>query len=511
MSIAVCFVLATLVTVKLLGILVNIRAPSNLNVVAISTALFVAFLLWTQYGARHLGRAAVVADNAGGLHDELKSAYWFMRQEHRTAWTETQVQRAAQTARGLQPERLVPTIVPQRFWIALALGGILVLLGFAPSGPPLLAFTNAPVDPSRLTDAQEEQFEEIRDLVERAQALEEAAAEEDQLSAEAQQRLEDAMRALEADELTMEELLRELREAQNALEEGNLEMSAMQEALEDLAQDLEGSSEFADLAEAMKNQDLSEAAEMMRQLAEQLSQMDAQQLADMAEQLQQAAQGDQASMEELMRALQEAADAMSDEQLAEAMEAMQDAADAMDQMSQRMDAQEMMNQASQQMQAMQQSMSQQQLAQQMMSQQAMASEQAGESQEGAMAMPSDEVQKSAASGDMGDPSQQGGPAGHATSEAIEGAEMQLGAATTLEVQLEMEVVADEEPGPEEPPDPEDIFQEASRQETARVEYRNVRGPQKYKEGSALSVERIPWRYRNLVKRYFLAIRPRENQ
>ena len=508
---AACFVLATLVTVKILGMLVNISAPSPLTIVATSTALLIAFLTWTQVGARRLGQAAVVADRAGGLHDELKSAYWFMRQDHRTIWTETQVERAAETASGLQPKRLVPTIVPQRFWIALALGGVLVLLGFAPGGPPLLAFTNTPIDPSNLTDAQEEQFEEIRNLVEQAQALEEEAAEEDQLSAEAQQRLEEAMRALEADELTMEELLRELREAQNALEEGNLEMSAMQEALEELAQDLESNSELADLAEAMKNQDLSEAADMMRQLAEQLSQMDGQQLAEMAEQLQQAAQGDQASMEELMQALQEAADAMSDEQLAEAMEAMQEAADAMDAMSQRMDAQEMMNQASQQMQAMQQSMSQQQLAQQMMSQQAMASEQAGESQEGAMAMPSDEVQMSSATGDMGDPSQEGGPAGHATSEAMEGAEMQLGAPTTLEVQLEMEVVADADEGPEEEPDPEDIFQEASRQETASVEYRNVRGPQNYAEGSALSVERIPWRYRNLVKRYFLAIRPRENQ
>jgi hypothetical protein len=96
---------------------------------------------------------------------------------------------------------------------------------------------------------------------------------------------------------------------------------------------------------------------------------------------------------------------------------------------------------------------------------------------------------------------------------MEGAEMQLGQATTLEVQLEMEVLAKEENPlePEEPPDPEDIFQEASKQETATVEYRNVRRPSSYAEGSALSVEQIPWRYRSLVKRYFLAIRPRESQ
>ena len=506
LSVAVCFVVATLVTIKILGMLVNIWAPSTLIVVATSAVLSAVFLIGTQYGARQLGRAAAIADTAGRLHDELKSAYWFMRQDHRTVWAEAQVHRATQTARGLQAKRLVPTIVPRRVWIAAVLSGILLLLQSVPAAPPLLAFTNVPIDPSSLTEAQEEQFEEIHNLVEQAQMLD-----EDQISADAQERLEEAMRALEADQLTMEELLRQLREAQNALEEGNLEMSAMQEALEDLAQDFTGSGELAELAEAMKNQDLSEAAELMRQLAQQLSQMDGQQLAEMAKQLQQAGQGDQASMDELMKALQEAADAMSDEQVAEAMQAMQEAADAMEGMSQRMDAQEMMNQASQQMQAMQQSMSQQQLAQQMMSQQAMASDQAGESQEGAMAMPSDEVQKSAASGEMGDPSQQGGPAGHATSDAIEGAEMQLGTPTTLEVQLEMEVVADEEEGPEEEPDPEDIFQEASRQETATVEYRNVRGPQNYAEGSALGVEQIPWRYRNLVKRYFLAIRPRKNQ
>jgi hypothetical protein len=251
----------------------------------------------------------------------------------------------------------------------------------------------------------------------------------------------------------------------------------------------------------------------MRQLAERLSEMSGQEAADLMNQLQQASQSDQASMQELMEALQEAAEAMSDEQLAEAMQAMQEAAEAMDAMSQRMDAQEMMNQASQQMQAMQQSMSQQQLAQQLMSDQMMSTDQqGGEQQQGAMTVPSDEVQKASGSGEAGDPSQQeGGPAGHATSDPVEGAEMQLGTPTTLEVQLEMEIVEEEIPEIEEEQDPEEIFQEASRQQTALVEYQSVRGRSDYAEGSALSVERIPWRYRNLVKRYFLAIRPRENQ
>jgi hypothetical protein len=513
LSIAVCLVLATLLTVKLVGMVVAVATPPPLLVVAISVAVYLVFLVWSQIGAQQLGLAAGLADTRGDLHDELKSAYWFMHQKHQTKWTHTQVRRATETARGPQLRALVPTVIPQRFWVALLLGAMLLALGFVPPGPPLLAFAGSSVDPDRLTAEQEDQLEEIRSLVEQAQELEQAQAEDERLSAEAQERIDEAMRRLEAEELSMEELMRELREAQNALEEGNLDMAAMQEALEELARDLESSQELGDLAEAMQNQNLAEAADMMRQLAENLQNMDAQQMQEMAEQLQQAAQGDQQSMQELMEALQEAAEAMSDEQLADAQEAMQQAAEAMEQMSQRMDAQQMMNQAGQQMQQMQQSMSQQQLAQQM--QQMMQSEQsAGESQEGAMAMPSDEVQKSASSGETGDPSdQQGGPAGHATSEAVEGAEMQLGQATTLEVQLEMEVLDKEDAPlePEEPPDPEDIFQEASRQETAMVDYRNVRRPSSYAEGSALSVEQIPWRYRSLVKRYFLAIRPRENQ
>ena len=124
-----------------------------------------------------------------------------------------------------------------------------------------------------------------------------------------------------------------------------------------------------------------------------------------------------------------------------------------------------------------------------------------------MAMPSDEVKQSAGSTEAQDPS---GPPGHATSEAM-GGEQEFGAATTLEVQLSMEVLDEPEPRPESEPDPDDVFKEASRQESSTLQYRDVRGPSSYAEGSALAVDRVPWRYRSLVKKYFLAIRPRGNK
>ncbi len=513
LSIGICVVLGAVVLVEIVKLLVPVTPPPGVAIAAAGTLLVTAFLVWSEWGAGHLPRAAVVADSRADLHDEIKSAYWFMREGDASPWIDLLVRRAAASAARLDARKLVPTTIPTRMWTALGLTALLMFIMLLPIDGPLFAFGSSMLGPGGLTAEQESQFEDIRDLIEEAEALEEAAAvDENALSQEARERLEEALARLEREELSMEELLRELREAQNALEEGNLELSAMDEALEELAADLATSEEMSELAAALQNQDLAEAAELMRQLAEQLQNMPAAEAQDLMDSLQRAAQGDQPTMEELMEALREAAENMENNQMADAEQALEEAAEALEAMSQRMDAQEMMNQASQQMQAMQQQLGQQQMAQQQMSQQMMASDQqSGESQEGAMAMPSDEVQKSASGGESSDPSQEGGPAGHATSDPT-GGEMQLGAPTTLDVQLEMEIIDEQTPEEEiEEVDPEDIFQEASRQQNSIIKYRSVRGPSRYAEGSALNVERIPWRYRNLVKRYFLAIKPRENQ
>ena len=155
LSIAACLLLATLVMVKIIGMLVPISAPSPLVMVVVAVVAYLAFLIWSQINARQLGIAAGVADQRGDLHDELKSAYWFMRQDYHTGWTEAQVERAAQTARGLELKKLVPTVLPQRLWGALALGAILLVLSWVPPGEPLLSFAGAAVDPSSLTAEQE--------------------------------------------------------------------------------------------------------------------------------------------------------------------------------------------------------------------------------------------------------------------------------------------------------------------------------------------------------------------
>ena len=497
LSIAVCVVLGVLLLFQVGKMLLPIAPPPKLSVIGAAAALFAVFLAWSQRGGSRLARAAAVADTQGDLHDEIKTAHWFMGQGGESPWIDLQLTRAADTARRLDARRLVPTTIPRRFLTALGIFAVLQVLSLVPMEGPLLTFASA-ADSTALAQAQVRQLEDIRDLVEGAEELE---GEDD---SEAMARLEETLRELQAEQLTMEELLRDLREAQNILEEGNLEMNALEEALADLAQEFEDSNELGDLAEAMKNEDLALASELMRELADNLSGLTEKKAAELMAQLREAALSDLPGLEELLESLQEAAEAMENREMGDAQEALEEAAERMEEMARRQEAQEGRNEASRRMQAMRESATEQQMGMQQLSGLQQGDSEGEESAEAGMAMPSDEVKQSAGSSEAQDPS---GPPGHATSEPT-GSAQELGAATTLEVQLAIEILDEPEPGPEEEPDPEDIFRGVSRQQSSTVEYRDVRGPSSYAAGSALGVDRIPWRYRSLVKKYFLAIRPR---
>ena len=500
LSIAVCLVLGVLLVLQVGKMLLPVAPPPGFWVVGASAVLFAAFLAWSEWGGSRLERAAVVADTKGDLHDELKTAYWFMGRGGDSPWIELQLARAAATARRLDVRKLVPTSIPRRFMAALGMFVALQVLALIPLEGPLLSFATA-ADSAALAQARARQLEDIRDLVEDAAALEGEA------DAEVLAQLEETLRELETDQLSMEELLRDLREAQNMLEEGNLEMSALEEALSDLAAEFQDSDELGDLAEALQDEDLRLASELMRELSENLSSLSEEETAELMAQLREAAMSDLPGLEELLESLREAADALENQETGDAQEALEEEADRMQQMADRQEAQEGRNEASRQMQAMGESATEQQSGMEQLLGMQQGDSGGEDAAEAGMAMPSDEVKQSAGSTEAQDSS---GPPGHATSEAM-GGEQEFGAATTLEVQLSMEMLDEPAPRPESEPDPDDVFKEASRQESSTLQYRDVRSPSSYAAGSALTVDRIPWRYRGLVKKYFLTIRPRGNQ
>lgn len=85
-----------------------------------------------RFGRREpLSQAAARVDASAGLHDELTSAYWFARHPEESEWVDLHVERAAERARSLNANTLVPLERPSLV-LPLALAAVLAILTVAP-------------------------------------------------------------------------------------------------------------------------------------------------------------------------------------------------------------------------------------------------------------------------------------------------------------------------------------------------------------------------------------------
>ncbi|HJS73402.1 MAG TPA: hypothetical protein VJ921_03870, partial [Vicinamibacteria bacterium] len=331
-----------------------------------------------------------------------------------------------------------------------------------------------------------------------AASAEEAAALPEQQ--EQLQEIDEALEALRQWELEMPESLQDLQAAKEALAASRLEMEQLEMDLENLGTELESTAALADLAEAMKSKDAEKAAELLRSLAEKLKNAQtSEELQALLESLKDA-NVQQADLADLLERLEKAQGSMDQEALAEMAQALQDAASQLEAMSEQMAADQALEAMGEQMQSLQAAMGQQQQAagEQQPGQQQQAGGQATQS----AGMMSSQLQMAQF---QGDPSSavpvDAGPAGDATGPGG-GEEPVLGEATTLDVQLEMELLKTEE---RKEPVPEETFERLSRQEKSTLNYEALSQRGSYAEDSALEHESLPWLYRSLVKQYFLSI------
>jgi hypothetical protein len=77
-----------------------------------------------------LDRAASEADVRADLKDELKSAYWFVRNESPTPFVELLLRRAAQTAQRIDSREMFPVVFPSSLLTALAIAIAAVALAW---------------------------------------------------------------------------------------------------------------------------------------------------------------------------------------------------------------------------------------------------------------------------------------------------------------------------------------------------------------------------------------------
>jgi Ca2+-binding EF-hand superfamily protein len=442
------------------------------------------FIAWSVARRKGLAVPAGVADARTDSKDALKSSLDFIGLPERTRWMDFQIHRTAELARGLSPTEVAPTVLPKPLYYAFGLAvGLSALLSW---NPPWLQELDAtawlPGSESLTADAASE--EEVSALPEEEETLED---------------LDEALEALRQRELEMPESLRDLESAKEALAASRLEMEQLEMDLENLGAELESTPALAELAEAMQSKDAERAAELLRSLAEKLKNAQtSEELQALLESLKDAnvKQGDLA---DLLSKLEKAQGDMSPEALAEMAQALQDAAEQLESMGEQMAADQALEEMGEEMQSLQAAMGQQQAAgQQQPGQQQQAGGQATQSG----GMMSSQLQMAQF---QGDPSSavpvDAGPAGDATGPGG-GAEPVLGEATTLDVQLEMELLKTEE---RDEPIPEEIFERLSRQEKSTLNYEALSQRGSYAEDSALGHESIPWLYRSLVKQYFLSI------
>jgi hypothetical protein len=443
-----------------------------------------AFVVWSFLRRKGLSAPARVADERSDSKDALTSSLDFIGLPERTRWMDFQIRRSASFAAGLSPAEIAPTVLPRPLYYGSAAAlGLAALLSWNPtwlqemdattwfpSSDPFAADASSPEDAAPLPE-QEEKLQDI----------------------------DEALSSLRK-ELEKPVTLQDLQAAKEALAASRLEMEQLANDLENLGTELESTAALGDLAQAMKSKDAEKAAELLRSLADKLKNAQtSEELSELLESLKDA-NVQQADLAELLERLEKAQGSMDQEALAEMAQALQDAANQLESMSEQMAADQALETMGEQMQSLQAAMGQQQQA--AGEQQAGQQQQAGGQATQSAGMMSSQLQMAQF---QGDPSNavpvDAGPAGDATGPGG-GEEPVLGEATTLDVQLEMELLKTEE---RKEPIPEETFERLSRQEKSTLNYEALSQRGSYAEDSALEHESLPWLYRSLVKQYFLSI------
>lgn len=428
-----------------------------------------------------LRRAAGLADELADLSDEIKTAYWFIRNPVESAWMDLQLKRAANSLDEIKTREFLPFKPSKWFRGAFILIGVRVLLALLPNRAPLFATDSEPKD--SFSDL-ENQIANLESTLERdvGEFLDESDLEN----------LEEVLENLKGDELQNEELLKELLQAEEILNEGSFGLDAFNQEMTQLSEEVSGE-ELSAFANSLGRMDLTEAAQQLRELSANLSSMDPSALNELERGLDVQDSSEALSIEELLDALSEAGTALADDQMSMAEESLSEAATALDAMAENQSLGDALNDAAMNMQSLRQEVSQSDNSSSMTTDEQMEG--------GASGSGSDEVTKSSG-GESGDGS---GPAGNSTGDPSQVAELELGDATTLEVQLSLEVI--DERLTQENPDPQNLFQGASQRQESDLQFYEMGGLTEYSSSSALDVETVFWQHRNLVKNYFLGIRP----
>src|SRR5690242_8687455 len=91
----VCISLLVPITFKLIDLFNPFRGRTVVFVLATWGVLSIAYFIWRLRGRETLEDVAARLDHQAELHDQIKTAYWFIRHPAESPWVDAQIRRAA--------------------------------------------------------------------------------------------------------------------------------------------------------------------------------------------------------------------------------------------------------------------------------------------------------------------------------------------------------------------------------------------------------------------------------
>jgi hypothetical protein len=265
----------------------------------------VATAVWLFWRTRGLGeslpRIAASVDSRSSGHDQLKTAYWFIRNPKDSDWVDIQLKRAAASARSIAVNSLYPRQLPRASYMAMGLILLLGLLNFAPLpwNNNWLAGEGAPA--FALDDADKAALQHALELLQKAQELNRTDLAE---------KLAQIIKALQEGGMSKEQLAKSLADLNNELAENKLDSGRITDGLERIAKALDPSQHTKPVAKEIFKLDLNAAADEVRKIEQNLPAANEPKLNEMAARLQEASEVAGQGLEQLSQHLGDTAQAM---------------------------------------------------------------------------------------------------------------------------------------------------------------------------------------------------------
>lgn len=486
------------VSLKLWDLVSPLRAVTITVALVVWLAVFAGYVVSRALLKGTLDYAAISIDQTAGLHDEIKTAFWFIHHPFSSRWIDAQIARAARQAEALDLKALYPRTVPRVAYLAAGLVLTFVALNFLPL--PLnynwLMLQAAPVHLSAQQQIGLKQLEQF---------LEMKSVQDPKLA----ERVEPILRRLRNENLDATQASALLRELQSLLEERSPEGTEMSESLQEMARDFQQSEQLKQTGDAMMDNELREAAERLRNSADQMKSQAPESMKAMQESLERASENATRGLEPLSQNLTQASESIKDQDLEDAQESLEKAANELENLEDQLKADEAAKTTRRQLQDLQQLFEDQQ-SQQAQNRGAGGQKQ-GQVQQGSRQSKQPSTSSDAKSSTQSSNSKSGAgnseqAQGHADGPNTSGEPTNApreGAPTSLDVMLKREQLSGMPIGGSKPQD----IQEVSRQQRSTLSYRNVDSDLSASQKDLLNQSQIPWEYRPLIKNYFQAIRP----